>query len=240
MSPTPETTPTPIPTFTNSPRSDEATSWHTVAVTFVSCFILLLLASAVGICHLNRRKASLEAVLGGLNRTRGGVPSPNPHVYGSNAWREHELAQASEISRDALRIADLEAQNSVLEQRAAVLERLADFLEQQNRHLNRENSELKLDSSNSNLAFDPVVMQRVHDEIHRPVQRTGSEPPQSLDFRNFRCSMVTTDYDPDLNSGDMPMCLIAYNRRDRRDRRDISCFGETARSVIGDRPEILP
>ncbi|KUI72339.1 hypothetical protein VM1G_07992 [Cytospora mali] len=183
MSPTPETTtPTPIPTFTNSPRSDEATSWHTVAVTFVTCFILLLLASAVGICHLNRRKASLEAVLGGLNRTRGGVPSPNPHVYGSNAWREHELAQASGISRDALRIADLEAQNSVLEQRAAVLERLAHFLEHQNRHLNRENSELRLDSSS--LAFDPVAMQRVHDEIHRPVRRAGPEQPQSLDLRN--------------------------------------------------------
>lgn len=143
-------------------------SWHTVAAIFITFFILLLLASGAGLYHLTRQKASLEALSNGRNRIRVVSQANNPHPFGSDAWREHEWAQVPASSRMALRVADLEAQNNLLEQRAEVLEGLNDLLEQQNKHLKQENAGLRYDA---NAALDPDVLQRVCEEIHRPIRR---------------------------------------------------------------------
>ncbi|KUI73817.1 hypothetical protein VM1G_09617 [Cytospora mali] len=136
------------PTITPSQISGATPSekWHTLAATFITLFtILLLLASTLALCHLHRKNATLRA----LKNTHGRITTianskPNPHSFGSDPWRAHELAKVPSSSRDALRIADLEAQNNLLGQRVDVLEGLVDMLKRQNLHAGRENAGLRL------------------------------------------------------------------------------------------------
>lgn len=193
MSPTQPSIP-PIPTTVHSQTSTSIPSskWHTLAAIFLTLFLTLLLASTTALCHLHRRHTRLQAAVNGHARThttqdttpgpsaapgRDPGPGPNPHPFGSAPWRDHELARVPPASRDALRAADLEAQNDLLEQRAEVLEGLAEMLDRQNRRLGRENAGLRLDPYCGAAAAgavpdpEPEVLRRVYEEVHRPVER---------------------------------------------------------------------
>lgn len=240
-----QATASPIHATAQVPGTDTSSSWHTVAAVFITFFIVLLLASGVGLCHLNRKKTSLEAVVNGLNCTR--PPFPNPYPFGSNAWREHELDQVPDGSRDAFRIASLEGQNNMLEQRAEVLEGLIGILEQQNKYLNREITELRLDT---NFVVVPEIIQRVYENVHRPVQRPGSEPQGSkpgegngstegdaLKVRRRTAPSADAPADktshPSMDFGTDP------DPKSMGNHRDTSCSANTARAVISDRPRSL-
>ncbi|KAK7745885.1 hypothetical protein SLS53_002604 [Cytospora paraplurivora] len=154
---------TPTPAHTSGPDP-----WRIVAIIFITFFILMLLVSGAGALYLKRKKTRLEAIANGLHRMR----APNPHPFGSDAWRDHELSSIPDSALDALRIADLEAQNNLLEQRAEALEGLVHLCEERNKRLHRENAELRLESDP---VLDEDVMRRVLEELHRPIQRPDSD-----------------------------------------------------------------
>ncbi|ROW15654.1 hypothetical protein VPNG_02090 [Cytospora leucostoma] len=153
-----------------TPTSAHATGpdpWRIVAIVFITSFILSLLASGAVIFYLNRKRTRLEAIVNGLHRMR----APNPHPFGSNAWRDYELSNIPNSALDALRIADLEAQNNLLGQRAEALEGLVHLCEERNKLLHRQNAELRLESDP---VLDEEVMRRVLQELHMPIQRAES------------------------------------------------------------------
>lgn len=145
--------------------------WRIAAIILITTSILSLLAGGAALLHLHRSKTRLSAIASGPQRTRA---APNPHPFGSHAWRERELASVPSTALDALHIADLEAQNSLLEQRAEALEGLVDLCEGRNERLRRENAELRLGSG---LGLDEEAMRRVVEELHRPVRRPGGRGP---------------------------------------------------------------
>ncbi|KUI58289.1 hypothetical protein VP1G_05600 [Cytospora mali] len=137
------TSPTTAPSqLSGSTPSDK---WHTLAATFITLFTILLLASTLALCHIHRKNNTLQALANTHHRiTTIPNPKPNPHPFGSDPWRAHELAKAPSSSRDALHIADLEAQNNLLGQRVDVLDGLVNMLKRQNRYVGQENAGLWL------------------------------------------------------------------------------------------------
>lgn len=150
--------------------SSEPSAWFIVAAVFIALFVLVLIASGLVLSYLHHKTSQRES--------RGKPPaSNNPHPFGTLAWHDHEEAQCSQAERNAIEMADLEAQVSMLEEAGDNLDKIIELMEIKNKRLEQELAEERRKFE----PIDPEVFHRIYEEMHRPIQRSQSpQPPAEL------------------------------------------------------------
>lgn len=139
------------------------TTWSNVAAVFIALFILTLIASGLTMRHVIHRKKQLQAQSSQTQR------SANPHAFGTVSWRLWEDAQSSQADRDAVTIANLEAQIGMLEQAGDNMDHALELVEMENRDLKKQLSE-RLDG----FPVDSEAFQRMFEDVHRPLSSPGA------------------------------------------------------------------
>ncbi|KAJ4387927.1 hypothetical protein N0V93_008530 [Gnomoniopsis smithogilvyi] len=130
-------------------------SWSVIAIIFIALFVLLLFTCSLVIGYLYYQKKQRK--------------NTNPYPYGSEDWLDFERVAASQVERDALVIANLDARVAVQEQYNREADRMIELLDRSQKHLT-----LQLrDEQRKSEPVNPEVLQRIYDDIHRPL-----EPPR--------------------------------------------------------------
>lgn len=155
-----------------APATSPTGAWSALAAIFITLFILSLAAGGLALRALLRTRQALAADIE-LGRM------PNPHPFGSEAWRALEDSRAAQAERDALEIASLEAQVDLLQQAAGSLESALDIVQGDNKRLVGRLAEEQRRLAVEKHRFEPVdpeAVRRTYEEMmHRPL---GQSPYQ--------------------------------------------------------------